>query len=174
MPPLPFSIESLIQPTISISPEQHLLNLWTLCMKSQPQLNRESSESSIESNCNSTSNTISYNNNSIVDRSKLFKCDHCDKTFAAHYNLTRHLPVHTGARPFVCKVRILDVLIIIRRFIVVIIVKNIFRFVGRPSDKPQHYVVTKLFIQRRNPMRYVLIIVLIFTTIQKKRLQNFI
>lgn len=24
--------------------------------------------------------------------------------FNAHYNLTRHMPVHTGARPFVCKV----------------------------------------------------------------------
>lgn len=23
--------------------------------------------------------------------------------FNAHYNLTRHMPVHTGARPFVCK-----------------------------------------------------------------------
>ncbi|MGH0126891.1 UNVERIFIED_CONTAM: hypothetical protein FKN15_034348 [Acipenser sinensis] len=26
------------------------------------------------------------------------------KVFNAHYNLTRHMPVHTGARPFVCKV----------------------------------------------------------------------
>lgn len=26
------------------------------------------------------------------------------QVFNAHYNLTRHMPVHTGARPFVCKV----------------------------------------------------------------------
>ncbi|KAF1483193.1 Fez family zinc finger protein 2, partial [Pygoscelis antarcticus] len=29
---------------------------------------------------------------------------HLDQVFNAHYNLTRHMPVHTGARPFVCKV----------------------------------------------------------------------
>lgn len=28
----------------------------------------------------------------------------CSQVFNAHYNLTRHMPVHTGARPFVCKV----------------------------------------------------------------------
>ncbi|XP_074602997.1 uncharacterized protein LOC141856555 [Brevipalpus obovatus] len=35
---------------------------------------------------------------------KLFVCPECGKNFNAHYNLTRHMPVHTGARPFVCKV----------------------------------------------------------------------
>jgi uncharacterized Zn-finger protein len=33
-----------------------------------------------------------------------FHCQVCGKLFGAHYNLTRHMPVHTGARPFVCKV----------------------------------------------------------------------
>jgi len=28
----------------------------------------------------------------------------CGKEFKAQYNLTRHMPVHTGARPFICKV----------------------------------------------------------------------
>ena len=36
---------------------------------------------------------------------KAFVCPECGKQFNAHYNLTRHMPVHTGARPFVCKVR---------------------------------------------------------------------
>lgn len=36
---------------------------------------------------------------------KTFTCNHCGKVFYAHYNLTRHMPVHTGARPFVCKVQ---------------------------------------------------------------------
>ncbi|XP_061544026.1 fez family zinc finger protein 2 [Phycodurus eques] len=35
---------------------------------------------------------------------KHFTCEVCGKVFNAHYNLTRHMPVHTGARPFVCKV----------------------------------------------------------------------
>ncbi|OQR68082.1 fez family zinc finger protein-like [Tropilaelaps mercedesae] len=34
---------------------------------------------------------------------KTFPCPECGKVFNAHYNLTRHMPVHTGARPFVCK-----------------------------------------------------------------------
>ena len=38
---------------------------------------------------------------------KAFVCPECGKQFNAHYNLTRHMPVHTGARPFVCKVRCL-------------------------------------------------------------------
>uniref|UniRef100_A0A3Q2QZ19 FEZ family zinc finger 1 n=1 Tax=Fundulus heteroclitus TaxID=8078 RepID=A0A3Q2QZ19_FUNHE len=35
---------------------------------------------------------------------KVFICEVCGKVFNAHYNLTRHMPVHTGARPFICKV----------------------------------------------------------------------
>lgn len=38
------------------------------------------------------------------NKPKIFKCHECGKIFNAHYNLTRHMPVHTGARPFVCKV----------------------------------------------------------------------
>nr|XP_026693917.1 uncharacterized protein LOC108950211 [Ciona intestinalis] len=37
-------------------------------------------------------------------RKNNFSCGICGKTFKAQYNLTRHMPVHTGARPFVCKV----------------------------------------------------------------------
>uniref|UniRef100_T1JI68 C2H2-type domain-containing protein n=1 Tax=Strigamia maritima TaxID=126957 RepID=T1JI68_STRMM len=39
-----------------------------------------------------------------VNKQKTFSCSECGKIFNAHYNLTRHMPVHTGARPFVCKV----------------------------------------------------------------------
>lgn len=35
---------------------------------------------------------------------KSHTCEHCGKVFNAHYNLTRHMPVHTGARPFLCKI----------------------------------------------------------------------
>ncbi|XP_066995971.2 fez family zinc finger protein erm-like [Anabrus simplex] len=37
-------------------------------------------------------------------KQKSFTCPECGKIFNAHYNLTRHMPVHTGARPFVCKI----------------------------------------------------------------------
>lgn len=37
------------------------------------------------------------------EESKGFTCSECGKVFNAHYNLTRHMPVHTGARPFQCK-----------------------------------------------------------------------
>ena len=35
---------------------------------------------------------------------KNYPCGQCGKVFNAHYNLTRHMPVHTGIRPFICKV----------------------------------------------------------------------
>lgn len=41
---------------------------------------------------------------STTSKQKTFECGECGKVFNAHYNLTRHMPVHTGARPFVCKI----------------------------------------------------------------------
>ncbi|KAK2575099.1 hypothetical protein KPH14_008826 [Odynerus spinipes] len=41
---------------------------------------------------------------SATNKQKTFTCSECGKVFNAHYNLTRHMPVHTGARPFVCKI----------------------------------------------------------------------
>ncbi|XP_077582340.1 fez family zinc finger protein 2 [Stigmatopora nigra] len=46
----------------------------------------------------------SSNGSSGDGKAKNFTCEVCGKVFNAHYNLTRHMPVHTGARPFVCKV----------------------------------------------------------------------
>jgi hypothetical protein len=43
-------------------------------------------------------------NQSGASSNKIFKCNDCGKTFNAHYNLTRHMPIHTGVRPFICKV----------------------------------------------------------------------
>lgn len=42
--------------------------------------------------------------NTDGSKQKTFACPECGKIFNAHYNLTRHMPVHTGARPFVCKI----------------------------------------------------------------------
>lgn len=42
--------------------------------------------------------------NSLNNKQKTFACPECGKVFNAHYNLTRHMPVHTGARPFICKI----------------------------------------------------------------------
>lgn len=53
-----------------------------------------------DANDNQTNNQI---NNPQLNQ-KSFKCPECNKCFNAHYNLTRHMPVHTGARPFICKI----------------------------------------------------------------------
>ncbi|XP_053960154.1 fez family zinc finger protein erm [Anastrepha ludens] len=49
-------------------------------------------------------NSLDDSPNSTTGKQKTFSCLECGKVFNAHYNLTRHMPVHTGARPFVCKV----------------------------------------------------------------------
>ncbi|MXQ80646.1 hypothetical protein E5288_WYG008964 [Bos mutus] len=58
--------------------------------------------------------TSDFSRGSPNTKPKVFTCEVCGKAstggrgagavFNAHYNLTRHMPVHTGARPFVCKV----------------------------------------------------------------------
>ncbi|KAG9508617.1 Fez family zinc finger protein 2 [Fragariocoptes setiger] len=48
------------------------------------------------------SGSISNDNNNSGP--KVFTCNECGKCFNAHYNLTRHMPIHTGVRPFICKV----------------------------------------------------------------------
>lgn len=48
--------------------------------------------------------TSPTSNAGVGGKGRVFTCPDCGKVFNAHYNLTRHMPVHTGARPFVCKV----------------------------------------------------------------------
>lgn len=57
------------------------------------------SPSSTGSGGSGASNSGANNN-----KQKTFACPECGKVFNAHYNLTRHMPVHTGARPFICKI----------------------------------------------------------------------
>lgn len=49
-------------------------------------------------------NTITEQSGNQTNGNKIFKCNECGKCFNAHYNLTRHMPIHTGVRPFICKV----------------------------------------------------------------------
>lgn len=58
--------------------------------------------SSTNNNGNNSSTSSNTNNSNVAG--KVFKCDECGKCFNAHYNLTRHMPIHTGVRPFICKV----------------------------------------------------------------------
>lgn len=51
-----------------------------------------------------TGESKASSNTPATTKQKSFECGECGKVFNAHYNLTRHMPVHTGARPFVCKI----------------------------------------------------------------------
>ena len=51
-----------------------------------------------------SSNTVTVGRKRRNGVPKTFTCEVCGKVFNAHYNLTRHMPVHTGARPFKCKI----------------------------------------------------------------------
>jgi uncharacterized Zn-finger protein len=81
MSPHPFSIQSLLfEPTQT---DQQNLQLQLLGLLANSLIVKPSSQPA----------------------TKKFECEDCGKQFNAHYNLARHLPVHSGARPFVCKVR---------------------------------------------------------------------
>ena len=60
------------------------------------------SPSKIDSN--SIDDADSPKKSPLLKSNKTFTCQECGKVFNAHYNLTRHMPVHTGARPFICKI----------------------------------------------------------------------
>ncbi|XP_030063892.1 fez family zinc finger protein 2 [Microcaecilia unicolor] len=66
------------------------------------QVLKENSALAVERNGVKTHSKLSTS--SADGKPKNFTCEVCGKVFNAHYNLTRHMPVHTGARPFVCKV----------------------------------------------------------------------
>ena len=52
--------------------------------------------SSTSRKSNSASARLSPNSN----KQRTYPCNECGKVFNAHYNLTRHMPVHTGKWPF--------------------------------------------------------------------------
>ncbi|OZC07389.1 zinc finger, C2H2 type [Onchocerca flexuosa] len=75
---LPFSIDTILNSDFTIDGRQN--RVWT-----------------------SGSSSSSWNGSWNDEKRKSFECPECGKVFNAHYNLTRHMPVHTGARPFLCK-----------------------------------------------------------------------
>ncbi|XP_034023621.1 fez family zinc finger protein 2 [Thalassophryne amazonica] len=68
------------------------------------QIVKENHVLSADKNCVKTHSKVSGTGGGADGKPKNFTCEVCGKVFNAHYNLTRHMPVHTGARPFVCKV----------------------------------------------------------------------
>jgi len=71
---------------------------------SRQEAERKLSESKLWMPMNSMKNIV---NQDAERPAKQISCPVCGKMFNAHYNLTRHMPVHTGARPFICKVCLL-------------------------------------------------------------------
>lgn len=84
---------------------------------------RKSTTSSPSRSSPLTSSTSGGGGSTANGKQRTYPCNECGKIFNAHYNLTRHMPVHTGepwfykpaywtwpsdnftgARPFVCKV----------------------------------------------------------------------
>lgn len=63
-----------------------------------------STNSGRNNNTNSGNATGNNRNDNQTSGHKVFNCNECGKCFNAHYNLTRHMPIHTGVRPFICKV----------------------------------------------------------------------
>ena len=92
--PSPTSSEHSLSSAFSLSPQEKLsrFNNWGLAsaMRLQQLAAREDERSKSRKKRNSGL--------------KVFTCEVCGKVFNAHYNLTRHMPVHTGARPFKCKI----------------------------------------------------------------------
>jgi uncharacterized Zn-finger protein len=68
--------------------------------------NEQTDEQGSSNASSSASTSLSSNCSSVTaaGKQKSYPCGQCGKVFNAHYNLTRHMPVHTGVRPFVCKV----------------------------------------------------------------------
>lgn len=70
-----------------------------------PQMSRDLNKETVGNSSNSNAisrHQVAKNNQTVTN--KVFKCNECGKCFNAHYNLTRHMPIHTGVRPFICKV----------------------------------------------------------------------
>lgn len=93
-----------------ISSTSHLTG-GKLMRKTMPECPADKKSISSNNHVHSTSGNVppitppsSTASSGAVVKPKTFACPECGKIFNAHYNLTRHMPVHTGARPFVCKV----------------------------------------------------------------------
>ena len=56
----------------------------------------EDREQDLEHEAELEQETSPGSNESTTGDGKLYSCPECGKTFNAHYNLTRHMPVHTG------------------------------------------------------------------------------
>lgn len=95
-----------IDPSTELNVPQFQLNRPDSSMNASPSSKnkRRAENKPMKSADGSTSHTEKIQRKGADAKQKTFICPECGKSFNAHYNLTRHMPVHTGARPFICKV----------------------------------------------------------------------
>lgn len=114
------------------------------------QIVTQTAKKASQSKSTTVSKSTDVSKSETKNSNKSFACSECGKVFNAHYNLTRHMPVHTGARPFVCKVNVSWFrgfhFYHASRFKRVFV----FRFAEKDFGRQVHCAATKLFTQKKN------------------------
>lgn len=79
-------------------------------------------------------------------KQKTYPCPECGKIFNAHYNLTRHMPVHTGNTKIEDVIQLIDILWTFDQ----VLDHSFVKFVAKGFDKRPHCVATRLFTRTKS------------------------
>ena len=112
-----------------------------------------SSSTSRKSNSSYSASAASARLSPNSSKQRTYPCNECGKVFNAHYNLTRHMPVHTGNISFL--ITFLKMALV--KWGLFLQVRGLLfaKSVGRDFGKPLPYAGTRSFIPRRNHINVV-------------------